>query len=220
MYEYVKRFADILFSFMGLIILAPLLILISIMIKKDSTGPVLFRQKRVGIHKNYFLIWKFRTMKQDTPKNCPTHRLENPEIYLTKLGCCLRKTSLDELPQLWNILKGDMSFVGPRPALWNQKDLVRERDRYGANDVKPGLTGLAQVNGRDTLEIRDKARLDGYYAKNIGFAMDLFCVIKTFFSVLRADGIVEGAMGDLHRGKEKKTGERKDLYEKNIDYRC
>jgi O-antigen biosynthesis protein WbqP len=194
-YMKVKRIIDIILSFIGLITLSPILIIIIIAIKLGSKGPVLFKQKRVGIHKNYFNILKFRTMRTDTPKDKPTHLLENPDQWITKVGKFLRKTSLDELPQFWNILVGQMSFIGPRPALWNQYDLIEERAKYGANDIKPGLTGWAQINGRDELPIEVKARLDGEYAEKIGFFMDARCFFGTIFSVLRSDGVVEGCPG-------------------------
>lgn len=202
MYKIVKRILDVLLSLLGLIILSPLFLLLIIAIKIDSIGPILFKQKRVGIHKTYFNIYKFRTMKLETPKDTPTHMLSNPEQYITKVGKFLRKTSLDELPQIINILKGDMSIIGPRPALWNQDDLIAERDKYGANDVMPGLTGWAQVNGRDELEISVKARLDGEYVKHLGFRFDCICFFKTIMSVLKNDGVVEGGTGELKR----KTG--------------
>ena len=167
----------------------------------------MFCQKRVGINKTHFNILKFRTMRIDTPKDTPTHLLSNPEQYITKVGSFLRKTSLDELPQIINILKGDMSIVGPRPALWNQFDLIAERDKYGANDVMPGLTGWAQINGRDELEIPVKAKLDGYYVKHLGFGMDLVCFFKTITSVLKHDGVVEGGTGEMKKQGEKKDGE-------------
>lgn len=198
-YSAVKRAADLLLSGIGLVILAPAFLVISIAIKLDSSGPVLFRQKRVGIHKSHFMILKFRTMDGKTPRDKATHLLENPEKYITKTGRFLRRTSLDELPQLINIVKGDMSIVGPRPALWNQYDLIAERDKYGANDVRPGLTGLAQINGRDELEIAEKARLDGEYVRKLGPMMDLKCFFGTFVSVLGAKGVVEGATGSGHK---------------------
>ena len=181
----------------GLVVLSPVYLAIIVAIKKEDgiTAPVFFSQKRVGIHKEYFNLYKFRSMRTDTPHDKPTHLLENPDQYITKVGRFLRKSSLDELPQLFNILKGDMSFVGPRPALWNQDDLIAERDKYGANDVKPGLTGWAQINGRDELEIPVKARLDGEYVKKMGPLMDIRCFIGTVFSVLRSDGVVEGGTG-------------------------
>ena len=190
----------VLISGLAIIILSPLLLILCIAIKLDSPGPIFFTQKRVGIHKTYFQIYKFRTMRTDTPKDMPTHMLANPEQYITKTGRFLRKTSLDELPQIFNIFKGDMSIVGPRPALWNQDDLVAERDKYGANDVTPGLTGWAQINGRDELEIPVKAKLDGEYVKKYGFTMDVRCFFGTFLSVLRQDGVVEGGTGSM-KGK-------------------
>lgn len=196
-YRYIKRIIDIVLSGLAIIILSPLLLILCIAIKLDSPGPILFTQKRVGIQKTYFQIYKFRTMRTDTPKDMPTHMLANPEQYITKTGRFLRKTSLDELPQIFNIFKGDMSIVGPRPALWNQDDLVAERDKYGANDVTPGLTGWAQINGRDELEIPVKAKLDGEYVKKYGFAMDVRCFFGTFLSVLRQDGVVEGGTGSM-----------------------
>lgn len=199
-YRYIKRIIDILLSGLAIIILSPLLLTLCIAIKLDSPGPIFFTQKRVGIHKTYFQIYKFRTMRTDTPKDMPTHMLANPEQYITKTGRFLRKTSLDELPQIFNIFKGDMSIVGPRPALWNQDDLVAERDKYGANDVTPGLTGWAQINGRDELEIPVKAKLDGEYVKKYGFTMDVRCFFGTFLSVLRQDGVVEGGTGSM-KGK-------------------
>ena len=189
---------DSFLAAMGLIVLSPLFCVLIIWIKLDSKGPVLFKQKRIGIHKKTFHILKFRTMRIDTPKDMPTHMLSNPEQYITRTGKFLRRTSLDELPQIFNIFKGDMSIVGPRPALWNQYDLIAERDKYGANDVLPGLTGWAQINGRDELEIPVKARLDGEYVKKYGLGMDLRCFFGTFVSVLRQDGVVEGGTGSLH----------------------
>ena len=196
-YRYIKRIIDVVLSGLAIIILSPLLLILCIAIKLDSPGPILFTQKRVGIHETYFQIYKFRTMRTDTPKDMPTHMLSNPEQYITKTGRFLRKTSLDELPQIFNIFKGDMSIVGPRPALWNQDDLIAERDKYGANDVTPGLTGWAQINGRDELEIPVKAKLDGEYVKKYGFAMDVRCFFGTFLSVLRQDGVVEGGTGSM-----------------------
>ncbi|MBU5331129.1 sugar transferase [Anaerocolumna aminovalerica] len=201
-YLKIKRLIDFILSFLGLIILAPIFLLLIIAIKFDSKGPVLFKQKRVGIRKKYFYILKFRTMRIDTPKDTPTHLLENPEQWITKVGKFLRKTSLDELPQIINILKGDMSIIGPRPALWNQYDLIKEREKYGANDVPVGLTGWAQINGRDELEIEVKAMLDGEYAEKIGFLMDLKCFFKTVISVLISDGVVEGGTGIKKADKE------------------
>lgn len=195
MYLRVKRLIDIILSLIGLIVLSPIFLILIIAIKIDSRGPVLFKQKRVGINKTHFNILKFRTMRIDTPKDTPTHLLENPEQYITKMGKLLRKTSLDELPQIWNIFVGQMSIIGPRPALWNQYDLLAERDKYGANDVPPGLTGWAQINGRDELPIEDKARLDGEYVEKISFWMDVKCFFGTIVSVVKSDGVVEGGTG-------------------------
>lgn len=187
-----KRVIDIVLTLIGLIILSPIFILIIIIIKIDSKGPVLFRQKRVGKNKKHFIIYKFRTMKVDTPNDAPTHLLKNPEYYITTVGKILRSTSLDELPQLINILKGEMSIIGPRPALWNQYDLIKERDKYGANEISPGLTGWAQIKGRDELEIIEKAKLDGDYVTKMSFFFDMKCFVLTFVSVLRKSGVVEG----------------------------
>lgn len=197
MYQNLKRGIDFVLALLGLIVLSPLFLALMIAIKADSKGPILFRQKRVGIHKTHFNILKFRTMKTDTPKDMPTHLLKDPEQYITRVGKFLRKTSLDELPQIVNILKGDMAVVGPRPALWNQYDLIEERDKYRANDVRPGLTGWAQINGRDELEIPVKAKLDGEYVEKLGFLMDCRCFFGTFLSVLRGDGVVEGGTGSM-----------------------
>jgi O-antigen biosynthesis protein WbqP len=194
-YLKIKRTLDFIFSFIGIIVLIPFFGFISILIKMESPGPILFKQKRVGIHKQHFNILKFRTMRIDTPKDSPTHLLENPEYWITRVGKFLRKTSLDEIPQIFNILKGEMSFVGPRPALWNQFDLIEEREKYGANDVPVGLTGWAQINGRDELEIDVKAKLDGEYSKNIGILLDMRCFFATIFRVLRSEGVVEGGTG-------------------------
>jgi O-antigen biosynthesis protein WbqP len=193
MYFKIKRFCDIILSLIGLILLSPLLLVLVVSIKVESKGPVLFKQKRVGKGKSHFNILKFRTMKTDTPKDMPTHLLENPDQYITKVGSFLRKTSLDELPQIINILIGHMSIIGPRPALWNQYDLIKERDQYGANDVRPGLTGWAQINGRDELPINIKAKLDGEYIQSIGVVMDLKCFFGTVLSVIKREGVVEGA---------------------------
>lgn len=192
MYFTIKRILDLILSTIGILILLPMLILISIAIKIDSPGPILFRQRRIGRNKNEFYILKFRTMRVDTPKDTPTHLLDNPNMYITKIGNILRKTSLDELPQLFNILIGNMSIVGPRPALWNQYDLIAKRDKYGANNIMPGLTGWAQVNGRDELPIEIKAEYDGEYVKKMSFLFDLKCCLKTIYSVIKRDGIVEG----------------------------
>lgn len=199
MYPCVKRILDIILSFIGIVLLSPILLLLIVIIKCDSKGPVLFKQKRVGLHKKHFYILKFRTMRIDTPKDMPTHMLQNPEQYITKVGKVLRKTSLDELPQITNILKGDMAIVGPRPALWNQYDLIEERDKYGANDILPGLTGWAQVNGRDELEIPVKAALDGEYVQKMGFVMDCKCVFKTVAQIFTHEGVVEGGTGSMKK---------------------
>lgn len=206
MYVAVKKIIDRFLAFIGLIVLSPLFLILIIAIKLDSPGPIFFRQKRVGIHKTHFEILKFRTMRTDTPKDMPTHMLKNPDQYITKVGRFLRKTSLDELPQIINILKGDMAIVGPRPALWNQYDLIKERDKYGANDILPGLTGWAQINGRDELEIPVKAKLDGDYVAKISFGMDLRCILGTVVSVARQDGVVEGGTGELHKEQEHASG--------------
>ncbi len=195
MYNFVKRILDIILSGIGIVVLLPVWILLVIAILIDDPGSIFFRQKRIAIHKKYFNILKFRSMKMCTPKDMPTHMLKNPEQYITKVGAFLRKTSLDELPQLFNIFAGDMSIIGPRPALWNQDDLIAERDKYGANDVKPGLTGWAQINGRDELEIPVKAKLDGEYVQNMSFFFDCKCFFGTIFSVLKHDGVVEGGTG-------------------------
>lgn len=194
-----KRILDLMISVIGLIILSPIFIILIIWIKLDSKGPVLFKQKRVGIHKTHFNILKFRTMKVDTPKDTPTHLLKDPEQYITRAGKFLRKTSLDELPQIINIIKGDMAIVGPRPALWNQYDLIEERDKYGANDIRPGLTGWAQVNGRDELEIPVKAALDGEYVQKMGIGMDIKCIFKTVVQIFTHEGVVEGGTGSMKK---------------------
>ena len=197
-----KRLLDIILSGCAIVILSPLLLIIAVAIKIDDPGPVLFRQKRVGIHKTHFPIMKFRTMKMDTPKDTPTHLLENPEQYITKVGKFLRKSSLDELPQIFQIFTGRMSIIGPRPALWNQFDLIAERDKYGANDVRPGLTGWAQINGRDELPIEVKARFDGEYVEKLSFLFDCKCFFGTIVSVLKHDGVVEGGTGQLEKEKK------------------
>ena len=200
-----KRKIDFILALIGLIILSPLFIGIMIAIKLESKGPVFFKQKRVGVHQSYFNILKFRTMRIDTPKDTPTHLLADPDQYITKIGKFLRKTSLDELPQIINILKGEMAIIGPRPALWNQYDLIEEREKYQANDVLPGLTGWAQINGRDELPIEIKAKLDGYYVSNISVEFDMKCFFKTLLSVLKSDGIVEGKKEVDHGTIEGKT---------------
>ncbi|MCY7013942.1 sugar transferase [Streptococcus sanguinis] len=199
MYKFFKRTLDIVLSFLGMIVLSPFCLLLVLAIKLDSKGPVLFKQKRVGLHKKHFYILKFRTMRIDTPKDTPTHLLENPEQWITKVGKFLRKTSLDELPQIWNIFVGDMSIIGPRPALWNQYDLIEERDRYGANDVLPGLTGWAQIHGRDELPIAKKAELDGYYVQHLSFLLDVRCFFGTIKSVAKSEGVVEGGTGNMEK---------------------
>ena len=202
--KFAKRMIDLVLSGCAIVVLFPVLLFLMIAIKVDSPGPVFFRQKRVGIHKTHFGILKFRTMRIDTPRDCPTHLLENPEQWITKVGKFLRKTSLDELPQLFNIFVGQMSIIGPRPALWNQFDLIEERDKYGANDVMPGLTGWAQINGRDELPIDVKAKLDGEYVQNLSFAFDVKCFLGTIVSVLKHEGVVEGGTGALEKEEVKK----------------
>ena len=188
-----KRLLDIVLSTAGIIVLCLPMVLIAVAIKLDSKGPVFFRQKRVGLNKEHFEILKFRTMRTDTPKDVPTHKLSDHKKWITKVGKLLRKTSLDELPQLFNIFKGEMSVIGPRPALWNQFDLIEERDKYGANGVRPGLTGLAQISGRDELEIPVKAKLDGEYVEKMSFYFDCKCFIRTIKSVIKSEGFVEGS---------------------------
>ena len=204
--KYGKRLLDLILSGGGIVILAPVYLVVAAAVWLDDPGPVLFRQKRVGIHKTHFNILKFRTMTMDTPKDTPTHLLENPPQYITRVGRILRKTSLDELPQIFQIFTGKMSVIGPRPALWNQYDLIRERDRYGANDVRPGLTGWAQINGRDELPIDVKARYDGEYVRNLSFRFDCKCFFGTIVSVIRHDGVVEGGTGQLDKGEKEKQG--------------
>jgi O-antigen biosynthesis protein WbqP len=196
MYVKSKRAFDFLVSLLSIVALCPFLIIISLMIKKGSKGPVFFKQKRIGMNKKTFYILKFRTMREETPKDMPTHMLQNPDIYITKIGKFLRKTSLDELPQIINIIQGEMSIIGPRPALWNQFDLIVEREKYGANDIRPGLTGWAQINGRDELPIVVKAALDGEYVRKMSLLFDLSIFIKTISSVLKSEGVSEGAKSD------------------------
>jgi len=196
---------DFILALIGLIVLSPLSLFIVIAIKIDSPGPIIFRQKRFGVRKTHFNMLKFRTMRIDTPKDMPTHLLENPEQWITRVGRFLRKTSLDELPQIINILLGEMSTIGPRPALWNQYDLIEARDKYGANDVPVGLTGWAQINGRDEIPIEIKAKLDGEYAESIGFLMDVKCIFGTIVSVLKSDGVVEGGTGTTSKAIAKIT---------------
>ena len=200
--KFFKRFIDIVLSFIGIVVLAIPMVIIAIAIKLDSKGPVLFKQERMGIGRSKFKIYKYRSMYIDTPKNMPTHMLTNPDAYITKTGKFLRKTSLDEIPQLFNIFMGDMTIIGPRPALENQVDLLAERDKYGANDIKPGLTGWAQINGRDELPIDIKASLDGEYVEKMSFAFDVKCFFGTILSVLKSDGVVEGGTGTIEAKQE------------------
>lgn len=197
--HFFKRLIDLLLSFLAIVVLIPVWIILAIAIFISDPGPIFFTQKRVGKNKKIFKILKFRTMKTSTPHDMPTHMLENPDQYITKVGVFLRKTSLDELPQVFNIFASQMSIIGPRPALWNQDDLIAERDKYGANDVKPGLTGWAQINGRDELEIPVKAKLDGEYVEKLSFGFDCKCFFGTIKSVLKHDGVVEGGTGELHK---------------------
>ena len=211
----VKRLIDLILSSIAIVVLAIPMLVIAIVIKIDDPGPVLFKQKRVGRKKNgeitYFNIWKFRSMKMSTPHDTPTHLLENPEQYITRVGKFIRKTSIDELPQIYQVFSSHLSIVGPRPALWSQYDLIAEREKYGANDITPGITGWAQINGRDELEIADKARLDGEYTKALnkgwfrGVFMDIRCFFGTFISVLRSDGVVEGGTGEMKKQREKES---------------
>ncbi len=195
----IKRLLDVVLSGVGLVALSPVYLIISAAIKADDPGPVLFTQKRVGKNKRYFNLHKFRSMKMSTPHNVPTHMLDNPDQYITRVGKFMRRTSLDELPQVWDIFVGNMSIIGPRPALWNQDVLVAERDKYNANDVKPGLTGWAQINGRDELELAEKARLDGEYVRRIGLPFDVKCFVGTVLSVIKSDGVVEGGTGNMKK---------------------
>lgn len=201
MYKIIKRMIDFILSLAASVILSPAFLIISAAIKLDSQGPVFFVQKRVGKDKKNFNMYKFRTMRTDTPHDMPTHLLSSPDAYITKVGKFLRSSSLDELPQLFNILRGDMSIVGPRPALWNQFDLIAERDKYGANAVRPGLTGWAQVNGRDELEIEKKAKFDGEYIDKMCLKFDIKCVIETALQVVRHKGVVEGGTGAMHNSQ-------------------
>lgn len=198
-----KRAVDIVLSGLGILILSPLLLVLALVIKCDSKGPVLFRQKRVGKDGTFFQIYKFRTMRTDTPRDMPTHLLNDPEAFITPSGRFLRKTSLDELPQLFNIFRGEMSVIGPRPALWNQDDLVAAREAVGANSVRPGLTGWAQINGRDELPIDIKAGFDGEYIRRMSFWFDCKCFFGTITSVLRHEGVVEGGTGAMEKEKQK-----------------
>lgn len=205
--KFVKRLIDIVLSACGIVVLAPVWLILAIAIKIDDPGPIFFRQKRIAQDQNgekqFFQIFKYRSMKMCTPKDCPTHLLENPEQYITKVGGFLRKTSLDELPQIINIFLGQMSIIGPRPALWNQDDLYAERAKYGANGVKPGLTGWAQINGRDELPIDEKARLDGEYIEKMSFLFDVKCFFGTITSVLKHEGVVEGGTGAMEKERKR-----------------
>lgn len=213
----IKRLIDLILSGIGIVVLALPMLIIAVAIKIDDPGPVLFKQKRVGMKKNgeitYFMIWKFRSMKMSTPHDTPTHLLDNPDQYITRVGRFIRKTSLDELPQIYQVFSSKLSAIGPRPALWSQSDLVAEREKYGANDIKPGITGWAQINGRDELEIDVKAKLDGEYAAALnagkfkGFIMDCRCFIGTIIAVLKHDGVVEGGTGEMKKEKEQKQKE-------------
>lgn len=211
MYPVLKRVIDIVISGLAIVVLSPVLLLIAIAIKLDSKGPVLFKQKRVGKNKSHFMIYKFRSMYVDTPSDMPTHLLKDPTAMITKVGAFLRKTSLDELPQLFNIFKGEMAIVGPRPALWNQYDLIEERDKYGANNIRPGLTGWAQINGRDELEIDEKSKLDGYYVKNMSFGLDVKCFFGTFLSVAKSEGVVEGGTGTRSKAETNNNTEKSKI---------
>ena len=197
--HFFKRLIDIICSFFGILFLGIPMLVIALIIMIEDPGPAFFKQKRVGIHKKHFMLIKFRSMKMDTPHDVPTHLLENPDQYILKSGKFLRKSSLDELPQLFNIFAGQMSIIGPRPALWNQYDLIEERDKYGANDVLPGLTGWAQINGRDELEIPVKAKLDGEYVEKLSFGFDLKCFFKTIGAVFKHEGVVEGGTGAMNK---------------------
>jgi O-antigen biosynthesis protein WbqP len=216
MYNYIKRCIDLILSLIGLIVLSPVFLVLIILIKTDSRGPILFKQKRVCINKGYFNILKFRTMSIETPKDTPTHMLENPEQYITKVGKFLRRTSLDEIPQIINIISGEMSIIGPRPCLWNQYDLISERDKYGANDIRPGLTGWAQINGRDELPIDVKAKLDGEYVKKMSFGMDVKCFFGTITSVIKNHGVVEGGTGELEKAKAEIAATHESSNEENM----
>lgn len=200
--KYGKRLLDLILSGLGIVLLSPVFAVLAVAIKLDDPGPVFFRQTRVGIHKTHFQILKFRTMKMDSPRDVPTHLLDNPEQYITRVGRILRKTSLDELPQIFQIFTGKMAIIGPRPALWNQYDLIEARDKYGANDVRPGLTGWAQINGRDELPISIKAWFDGEYVDKLSFRFDCKCFLGTIRSVLRHEGVVEGGTGRLNKEKD------------------
>ena len=212
--NFFKRLIDVVLSFFAIIILALPMLIIAVIIKIDDPGPVFFKQKRVGANKTHFYLLKYRSMKMSTPHDTPTHLLENPEQYITKVGRFLRRSSLDELPQIYNIFVGKMSIIGPRPALWNQYDLIAERDKYGANDVKPGLTGWAQINGRDELEIPVKAKLDGEYVEKLSFFFDCKCFFGTIVSVLKSDGVVEGGTGEMKKREGKEQDKEKEEIKK------
>ena len=194
--SFIKRILDVILSLSALVILAVPMLIFMLIIKLEDKGPAFFTQKRIGKGKKFFMMYKFRSMKMNTPHDTPTHLLENPEQYILKCGRWMRKYSIDELPQIFNILKGDMSIVGPRPALWNQDDLIRERDKYGANDIRPGLTGWAQINGRDELEISEKARFDGEYVERESFMFDCICIMRTITNVFTHEGVLEGGTGN------------------------
>lgn len=208
-YLWLKRLLDIIVSFMGIILLLPFFLVLIIVIKIDSPGPALFKQKRFGIHNKYFYMLKFRTMRVNSPEDIPTHLFENSDIYITRVGKFLRKMSLDELPQIWNIFIGKMSIIGPRPALWNQWDLIKEREKYNVNSIRPGLTGWAQINGRDEISIEAKAKLDGEYFRELGLWMDLKCLYGTVKRVIKGDGIVEGKR--LVAGENERIDENKPI---------
>ena len=210
MYLKVKRLMDFVLALVGLVVLSPVFLILIIAIKIDSPGPVLFKQKRVGIHKSHFNILKFRTMRIDTPSDMPTHLLTDPDQWITKVGKFMRKTSLDELPQIINIIKGEMSIIGPRPALWNQYDLIEERDKYGANDIPVGLTGWAQINGRDELPIEEKSKLDGEYVKRRSLWFDTICFFGTLTAVLRRKGVIEGGTGVIAKMTKVETKEESE----------
>lgn len=213
-YDKIKRIIDFSLSLICLVLLLPFLLLISIAVKLDSKGPILFKQKRFGKDKTFFYLLKFRSMRINTPNDVPTHLFVKPENFITIIGKILRKTSMDELPQLWNILLGDISIIGPRPALWNQYDLIDLRDKYGVNDYRPGLTGLAQINGRDELPIDTKARLDGAYVQGLSFSVDVKCFFGTIIKVLRCDDIVEG---NNQIKSYKKTTTKKRSFDKPLE---
>ena len=225
--HFFKRFFDIVLSLIAAVMLLPLFIVVGIIIFIDDPGPIFFKQKRVGKNKKLFWMWKFRTMKRNTP-DIPTHLLEHPEQYITRMGRLWRKWSIDELPQIWSILFNKMSIIGPRPALWNQDDLIAERDKYGANDVKPGLTGWAQINGRDELEIPEKAKLDGEYVQKMSFRFDCKCFFGTIAAVFKHEGVVEGGTGELHKNEETEAEESvgeeaaatEDKNEEDFNYEC